>query len=132
MTRCLSMAHVGATLGCFLLLNGCGDSPVAPTDPHVGAWSGAIVDEALGSGTLQLVVPASGQGSWSASFGSPPTITTGSWVAVRTNPATFDVPFDCQPGIGSLNLHLEGGRLVGTYVAFGCATLTRGTINVGK
>jgi hypothetical protein len=137
------------------LMAGCGrdsatpttPTPIVPSSPFVGAWSGRIVDDAVGAGVLHLTiteqVAASLFGSWTSTFpdamfndsGSLTAFLNGSSSAVfltlsSTSSRTCPVPI--SPATIAANLTVTGARMTGGFTALGCTTVRSGTLELTK
>ena len=127
----------------LMVLSACSDRqpPAAPTetDPLVGTWSGAVLDQVLGAGTFKLVIRGKQQssplaaGEWSVDFASR-SIAGGGTAPPYTVAADGSVTLFCRCVNGSvgLQLQLDGDVLRGNYLGFGCPILSAGTLTLAK
>jgi hypothetical protein len=136
------------------LMTGCGrdsatptsPTPIVPSSPFVGAWSGRIVDDAVGAGALHLTiteqVAASLFGSWQSTFpdamfndsGPLTAFLNGSSAVFMTLSSTSSrtCPVPISPATIAANLTVTGSRMTGGFTALGCATVRSGTLELTK
>jgi hypothetical protein len=124
-----------------IINSGCGSarSPTTISDPYAGNWSGPILDEVTGAGTVKFGLvarPGGGVvGTWAAIFPDPSNNEGGSVAAtVALVPVQFTL--GCSPtagrGAAIVAMTINGNRMSGTYSAVGCTGLRRGSVEVTK
>lgn len=121
--------------------------PIVPSSPFVGAWSGPIVDDAVGAGVLHLTiteqVAASLFGSWTSTFpdvtlndsGALTAFVNGSSSAVfltLSSTSTRTCPVPVSPATIAANLTVTGSRMTGGFTSLGCTTVRAGTLELAK
>jgi hypothetical protein len=120
-------------------------TPVEPTDPLGGVWSGAIVDSEAGPGTIQWTMVQNGpglSGQWSASYSNASSNQSGAFTGTLIGPAVTlflapSTPIACGAGLTlsgtlSVNGSVMNGHLSGSYVVLTCASAKTGTIDLVK
>jgi hypothetical protein len=128
---------------------GCGRSSVlSPTGNSAtlaGRWSGTVVDQAFGSGQARIDATDSNgvsAGSFSLTFPDGEGNRQGSFngYLIGTSVTAFmapDTPIRCADGTtftGTLTISgtLSGARLNGSYVGFGCGSVSTGTLDLAR
>jgi hypothetical protein len=129
MSRLRGLAAV-ATLG--LLLTGCSGA-TAPSSV-AGTWTGTLVDNGVGPGTLQFVLSQSGSsltGTWVIKFPGAASSVTGTFAGTLSGSSitavlTLDNPTACPEDVSAT---VSGSTMTGTYV-ISCATNEGGTFTL--
>jgi hypothetical protein len=128
-----------------------GDTPTAPSrptnpsSPFVGIWSGPIVDDSVGSGSLRVTVAEQVDrslfGSWSATFADPTLNDSGTLTAFLngSSSAIFitlstsrSCPVPIVTGTITANLTVNSTQMSGIFAALGCMAVRGGTIDLVK
>lgn len=131
--RCRAMT---AALLALALNTACG-SPTSPSDPYAGTWSGGMDDRALGSLNLQMTLSDTPNlaGSWRVAVSGASLSGSASLLPLEQgSPRQLGLTCGPPPSGGAILLSptLTGGTLEGTYTAFGCGSLTRGTVRLTR
>lgn len=120
------------------LLAACAKSSTAPgTGDVAGSWSGSIVDQRLGTGTLSLSLAQAGDsvtGTWSTTYadttqdnaGLVVGSISGSTLSILLRPLT---PPTCQYGPFDVTASVTGMTLSGTYSTVQCPDTDTGTVS---
>ena len=128
-----------AVMACVLIggVCGCGrDTPAEPTSGLDGRWRGTITRNGV-AGTITLHMTQSGAGvtgTWTADLDGLVLDQTGSTLALFLSPTT---PLTCGSGTtlsGTLGMtgSVDGDRLAGDYVVFGCESVATGRIDATR
>ena len=142
----LSKLCAALVLGAAVAASSCSRSnPVAPTGALAGTWTGRIVDDVSGEGSLTVSlsqVNGGLTGEWSATFvnesenrrGAASGTVSGTVVALFLTPT---VPRVCPTGVGltgtlAVTAMATQTRLTGSYVILTCDSATSGSIDVGR
>ena len=115
-------------------------SAMAPLSPlpfsvPVGAWTGSMIDERHGVGTLRLFIvddQGSSQGStWDATFPGQTGI-QGRLTAIQDG-ALVHLGLSCPGGGTALStVSLRSGQMSGSYAGVDCRDIARGSISVTR
>ncbi|PWT82355.1 MAG: hypothetical protein C5B57_08805 [Blastocatellia bacterium] len=137
----VSTAWLTVVLFAAIINTSCGSSrsPTASSDPYAGNWSGSILDEVTGAGTVKfglVAQPGSGVvGTWAATFPDP-SINEGGTVAATVALVPVQFTLGCTQtavrGAAIVAMTINGNRMNGTYGAVGCTALRRGSLEVTK
>lgn len=115
----------------------CGGAP-APSDPYAGVWTGALVDDEVGTGRLTITLSDTPNlaGSWTAEVTGTTIRGSVSLAPVFAgDPAKrFALTCGVAPIGGSILFvpSLEGSTLQGRYLGLACGNLTRGTARLSR